>query len=1043
MKLALTLLLTFPVFAQPTATLNLTIYDSSGIPIPGARITVGYSVSPISAGFISDQNGHATVHLASGSYRITVESARATPLSQIVNVNAGQLIQLDLRLVQTPVPDPPLRPVLQSLRQAELEPGQPGGFMEGAPPYGVRGNQGFDAAGMRSQDNNFLVDGIDNNEIWTRAPALLLPSDSIAEVTLSTGVIPAEFGHALGATLAVGTEAGTNRFHGAAYEYFRNTRLNSRNFFDASSKPGQVSNQFGLSAGGRAHRGIYYFVNAEALRDRQELTVISTVPTALEKSGVFNTPIYDPATLYTADGLNYTRQPFAGNQIPLSRISPASEAVLALYPNPNLPGVANNYLYQPTAVNYDNQLLARSDATISARDTAFFRFNTDNPYQLSPSALPTSGSDYAQGAGDENMHTHAWSAAVSDAYVLSARIRNEFRAGASSVNLDAVANDRGVNASTLLGVPGLTSNGVPSIQPTGYTALGAYGPAPLQIRTVSAQIEDDVAWTTRHHAFHFGIQAIRRYADGNANALSNRGTFIFTPDFTSQPGTATGNSIASLLLGYPDEVRRDVQLTEYHIRDGEWSGYFQDQIRLFKRLSIEAGVRYQYLPPVGEASNQLDNFNFSRTDPALVSGSAGVGESRLAFAPRAGIALDLGTSQVKPTTKFLGNTIGKVLSYIISGPWVLRGGFSTNYDTGAYMFQTSLAQNAPYASRYDLINGEFATGSTLAQGLPTPAAIVPTTANLNATATPIYAIQPGAYTPYSEQWNLFLEHRILSRFVVQIGGLGSRGVHLYQAYNANQPAPGPYPFSAPREPYSPYDWRIDYLGFGGESSYYAGVTKLTGTFWRGIILQLNYAYSKSIDDAAAPGTDPVGQSVDPQSIFDPRTNRSVSSFNVPQRAVLLAQYQVPAQQPMLANWRINMLVTLQSGLPFTPQLATSTLNDGGYQLPDRVGNGALTSGRSYQQWFDASAFVIPAPYQYGNSGTNILTGPSLASVDLALARAFPYGRVRLTFRIDAYNILNRANFALPNRILDVDDTGVIDHTITPARQFQIGLRAQW
>ena len=138
MKFALTLLLSIPAFAQLSATLNLTIYDSSGIAIPGARITVGYSVSPISAGFISDQNGRATVHLASGSYRITVESASAVPLVQIVNVNGGQILELSLRLAETPVPDPPLRPADQALRQAELEPGQAGGFIEGAPPYGVR-----------------------------------------------------------------------------------------------------------------------------------------------------------------------------------------------------------------------------------------------------------------------------------------------------------------------------------------------------------------------------------------------------------------------------------------------------------------------------------------------------------------------------------------------------------------------------------------------------------------------------------------------------------------------------------------------------------------------------------------------------------------------------------------------------------------------------------------------------------------------------------------------------------------------------------------
>jgi hypothetical protein len=1057
-RLAFTLLIAVPVLAQLPATLNLTIYDAAGLPIPGARITVSFSVSAISVGLISDQNGRAVVHVASGSYRVTAESAVAIQVSQLVNVSAGQVVNLALRLSQTPVPDVPLRPVDLLLRQAEIEPGEPGGFIEGAPPYGILGDQAVNTEGQRSQNNNFLIDGFDNIDIWTRAPALLLPSDSISQVTLSTGFIPAEFGHALGATLALPTKSGSDQLHWGLYDYFQNSYINSRNFFDAFQKPGQVSNQFGLSIGGRAHRGIYFFLNGEALRDRDQLTVVSTVPTTAEKSGVFNVPIYDPTTISTPDGVNYSRQPFPNNKIPLSRIPQSSQAVLALYPNPNLPGVANNFLYSPTAVDYDNQFLARTDVTLTPRNTFFIRYNMDDPYQLSPSALPGSASDYAQGAGDENIRTHSWSAAFSDAHIITLAISNTFRLGISSANLNVVSNDQGVNASTLLGVPGLTTAGLPSIEPTGYTELGAFGPAPLQIRTESAQVEDDVAWTTRKHAFHFGFQAIRRYADGNASSWTDRGTFIFTPDYTSQPATPTGNSIASLLLGYPDEVRSDTQLSEYHIRDWEWSGYVQDQLRLGRRLTLEAGIRYQYFPPVSEAHNQLVNFNFSHADPALtqfagqsgVNDSAGLSALHFGFAPRAGFALNLGTARANPRTKLLGNPIGKMLADIFAGPWVLRGGFTTNFDTGAYMYQASLAQNPPYASRYDLINGEFALGSTLAQGLPPAVSIAPTTANLNASATPVYAIQRGDYTPYAEQWNLFLDHQILSRLAVEIGGIGSRGVHLFEAYNANQPAPGPYPFTAPREPYSPYDWPIDYFGFGGESSYWAGVAKLNGNIWHGIVLQLSYAYSKSIDDAATPAIDPQGRPDVPQNIGDPRANRAVSAFDVPQRAVLLGEYLIPFQQLMIANWRVDAQVTLQSGFPFTPQLATSTLNNGSYQLPDRVGSGALSSGRSYQEWFNTAltgpnaAFAIPPPYQYGDSGIDILRGPGLATVDLALARTFSLSRrLRLTLRLDAFNVLNRANFGLPDRILGVDDSGVIDHTITTARRFQLSVRVEW
>lgn len=1038
----LLVLFSLPGYSQDRgpATLTGAVYDSSGNPIPGARITVTQSGTRAVSQVVSDQNGRYIVGgLAPGSYRVSVESVLALEATGNVDVAAGQRAELILWVAEVPPPNPPLRPENQALRNAEVEFGQPGGFIEGYGVYGSRGNQGFDFAGLRSQENNFLVDGLDNNEIWTRAPALLLPSDSIADVAVTGGYMPAEFGHAAAATMSIATRAGSHQFHGAAFDYSENSALNAKNFFDGPDKPGAVSNQFGASLGGPIRHGWFFFVDAESLHDRQGMTILSTVPTAAEKAGYFgSTPIYNPLTLYTPDGIMYLRQPFSGNQIPLSQISGPSQALIALYPNPNLPGAADNFLYTPSALSNNKQFLGRSDSNITASNALFLRFNIDRPDQVSPGALPSGGSDPAQNAMDETTRTRSWSAAVSDTHVFRASLINELRAGASSVNLSAAANDQGVNASSLLGIPGLSSNGLPSIQATGYASLGAYGPVPLQITTRDFQFEDNVRWITRRHTFEFGFQAIRRDANGTASASSDRGTFVFTPDFTSQSGVPSGNSIASLLLGYPDEVSRDVQLSPYQIRDWEWSGFAQDQIRLGRRLTIQAGIRYSFYPPVTEANDHLVNFNFSRTVPELdqfagqsgLNGSAGLRASSLAFAPRIGFAYDLTGN---------GNT-------------VLRGGFSKNYDSGAYMTQAALAQNAPYASRYDLINGEFAVGSTLGQGLPVPAAIVPDTANLNATATPIYGIQPATPdTPYADVWNLFVEHRLRPRLILQAGATGSMGIHLYAGYNANQPEPAPYPFTAPRAPYNPYDWRINYLGFGGGSTYYGGVTKLAGEVRRGLVVQMSYSFSKSVDDSAAPGTFPESRPADPQNTFDARANRSLSTFDVEQRAVLAAQYAVPFHQRLLANWRINALVTLQTGLPFSPELATSTLNDGGYQLPNRVANGALPSGqRSYQHWFetdldgDDAAFVIPALYQFGNSGLDILRGPGLATADVSLARTFAvWEKLNLQFRLDEFNLLNRVNFGLPQRMLGVDSAGMIGYTMTPSRQAQVSLRLQW
>ena len=599
------------------ATLAGAVYDSSGNPIPGARVTAIQGGSGAATHVLSDQNGRYSIRgLAPGSYRVAVESVLAPQIAGDVNVIAGQRAELILRPAEVPPPNPPLRPENQALRNADVESGQLGGFIEGSGVYGSRGNQGFDVAGLRSPENNFLIDGLDNNEIWTRAPALLLPSDSIADVVVTGGYMPAEFGHAAAATMSIATRSGSSQFHGAAFDYSENAALNAKNFFDGPDKPGAVSNQFGASLGGPIRHGWTFFVDAESLHDRQGLTILSTVPTAAEKAGYFgSTPIYDPTTLYTTDGIIYKRLPFSGNQIPLTSISKQSQALIALYPNPNLAGVADNFLYSPSALFTNNQFLARSDANLTERNAVFLRFNIDRPDQVSPGALPSSASDAAQQADDETTRTRSWSAAASDTHVFRPSLINDVRAGVSSVILNAAANDQGVNSSSSLAIPGLSSNGLPSIQPTGYASLGAFGPAPLQIHTLSAQIEDNVTWITHRDIFQFGFQAIRRHADGTASGTSDRGNFVFTPDFTSEPGAPSGNSIASLLLGYPDEVSRDVQLTPYQIRDWEWSGFVQDQIRIGRRLTIQAGLRYSFYPPVTEANNHLVNFNFSRTVP--------------------------------------------------------------------------------------------------------------------------------------------------------------------------------------------------------------------------------------------------------------------------------------------------------------------------------------------------------------------------------------------------------------------------------------------
>jgi hypothetical protein len=224
-------------------------------------------------------------------------------------------------------------------------------------------------------------------------------------------------------------------------------------------------------------------------------------------------------------------------------------------------------------------------------------------------------------------------------------------------------------------------------------------------------------------------------------------------------------------------------------------------------------------------------------------------------------------------------------------------------------------------------------------------------------------------------------------------------------------------------------------------------------------LLATYRYAKALDDSTPPGTTQDSRPPTPQYIYNLRGNRSPSPFDVAQRVVAVASYDLPLQSGSrlfragFSNWRVSTVVTVQSGFPFTPQLAVNSLNNGGYQLPDRLGNGALPAAqRSYLDWFNTSlnpadpnrAFAIPALYQYGNSGFDILRGPGMATVDASLARTFALSeRLRLHARAEAFNLVNRTNLGLPGGILGVESAGAISHTSTPGRQFQMLIRLEW
>lgn len=1025
------------------------VVDSVGAPVPLARLSLARHATSIRRELVSDPSGkYRATGLPAGSYTITAWAALSgASAEENVVLREGQELEATITLGEARVADSDLplersNPLDLVRIMPEITPGQQGGNIEGWGPYGLRGNLGFNSYGQRSQDNGFLLDGADNNNAWVRGPLISPPLEEVGVVTVDAGALPAELGHAAGAAVRVTTRSGSSQFHESVFEYWRNSGLDARNFFDGA-KPGTAANRFGGSVGGPIRRERwFFFVDSEIQRERQGFTVTSTVPTLAQKAGDFGaTTIYDPLTIHEV-GINFDlRNPFPGNRIPLARIPQPSRDLATLYPDPLTPGPANNYAFASAFRQKSTAFGARSDYHSSSHGALYVKLSGGSLDGRSPLAFPDGGSDASQLAEGVSTQSNWEGGVVGHTLPISPSLVNELRASVILYNIHAEAG--GMDAPSVLRMPGLSADGLPYFNVSGFTSLGTPGGAPFAIRQTAYDLSDQIAWKTARHSWTFGIQAVRRHLDGNASEWSSRGALFFTPDFTSQPGIAeTGDSFASLLLGFPSEVRRDVQFQPYSLRGWELAAFAQDSIRLGRKLTIEAGVRYSLDPPVTEAAGRVVNFNFSLPAPALdVSGGyAGVGYKELALAPRIGFAWDARGD----------------------GSAVLRGGFSQTYDgSGSYIAIGALARNPPFASRLDLVNGTFQTGPNLTDGLPQVSAIAPADpAGFGRVRGAVYAIQQAHYTPYSDQWVLSLDLRPRQGLALEIDGMGSMGIHLYARFDANQPYPAPTPYNFLRYPFEPFHSRIDYLSFAGGSTYYGGVVKAKGQLSSGLQFQAGYAYAKALDDATAPGTDQQSRPAIAQFVYNPRGARSPSPYDIAQRLVATASYDLPFRGHglngglgVLTNWRVYAIATAQTGLPFTPELSTNSLNDGGFQLPDRVGNGALPAdGRSYLRWFNTSlnpndparAFQIPNLYRFGNSGFDILRGPGMVNVDAALARRIPIReRLWLDLRVEAFNLLNRTNFALPNRILGTESTGVINHTATPARQLQLTARVEW
>src|SRR5436190_7516483 len=613
-----------------------------------------------------DQHIRINVKLAVGSLTEMMTVSASAPLVQTSSSELGTTVQEE-QIKTLPLNGRNFVSLTRTVPGVVR--GIPGANIDGAGSLAWRASASFSANGQRPRDNNYMLDGIDNNETWLQTVVLFPSVDALDEFKLQTSTYSAEFGRSLGGVVNLQIKSGSNARHGSLFEFLRNDAFDANNYFNSRAgrpKPDFSQHQFGGTSGGPIVKDqTFYFFDYQGYRVKQGATYLSTVPSLKMRQGDFselNRVIYDPRT-----GL-----PFAGNVVPISRFDPTAKNILEqLIPEPNTAGavsasgqVINNYLINPTIQRQDNQIDLKVDHSLTSNNRFFTRYSFEKTHRVLPATLPHGDAGFTFGAGDGNIK--AQGLAFNDTHTFSSNWLNEFRFGWSSIKFLMTPIDYGTNIAQTVGIPGVNLGEVTSalsqimFNNGGMRNLGSNGNQPLITNQNDFQFFDNVTRVAGKHTMKAGGSITHRSRE-ILNADTIVGRFDFSQNQTSNcagitsgctPLSNSGFDVASFLLGYASNASRTFfDPGTYTELRPEFAAYFQDDMRLTDRLTVNAGLRWDVYVPWVEQDNKQANFDPSTgrfvvaSDDAVINGVQ-VGRylqtySRRDFGPRLGFAYDL------------------------------------------------------------------------------------------------------------------------------------------------------------------------------------------------------------------------------------------------------------------------------------------------------------------------------------------------------------------------------------------------------------------
>ena len=1111
-------LLIFPAFVTGQVTTGAIVglvTDASGSAVPGAVVTVTNLDTNISAKFPSDSNGnYVATPLLIGRYSVALEAKgfKREFLPNVI-VNVQDRIRLDFQLqvgaiaetveVQSTAPlleadTSSLGQVVDSQRIVDLPLNgryftrlavltagtapTPSGALDAS-------TGGFSANGVRPYQNDYILDGVDNNslapDLSSQSSFVVGPApDAISEFRVQTSTMSAEFGRSGAAVLNVNIKSGTNQLHGTGYDFIRNSYFDAKNYFDSGTAPIPPfkQNQFGFSIGGplelpKVYNGknkTFFFFDYQATRVRSSTTSVSTVPPLAWRTGDFSgyQTIFDPkSTVINADG-SASRTPFPNNQIPASDFDPVAAKLIALFPAPNIPGnispagPSNNFLTNPADIKNIDQFDVRFDHKISDSDSVFGRFSFSDHNENNGGAIPPpldSGS-----FGDVNYFNNTRAAAISETHIFTPQLVNEFRMGFNQASIQVQQRNANVNVSQEFGIPGVPYSpgygGLPFFDIEDLTQFGSS----LYLPTVESQdifqIVDGLSWVKGRHSLKFGAE-LRPIVDVPwSQPPEARGAFGFNGNATRDPNNLsnTGLGTADFLLGLPYDqsgITSISSIVKDHFQQPGYFLYVQDDFKMTKKLTLNFGLRYEFVGHATERDNNMANFIQSTDTLQIVAGNNTPLPST--FYPEVTVERN-GSRQLVPNNHLdFAPRFG--FAYSLTPKTVLRGGygiFYSSYEVGPLSFPNP-GNNPPFYAQTDYSALSVVTPNPivnqLSQGFPANALSAPT-------SFLVYSLDPNFKNPYVQQFNFSIQRELGWHSVLDLTYAGSKGTRLYEYRPANEATPtadDTSPINSRREfPFIPESF--DYWCSCGSSTYHSFQTKLEKRFSNGLSFLGAYTFSKAIDEQsnASLGFLYSSSQATPGGGFRdgryPSEEKGLADFNVADRFVYSMSYEIPyghgkafgansnaLVNGLLGGWELQNITSLQTGSPRTIVANIGESNADGENRPDAVANVPIQPANAGPfNWLNQNAFTTATPGTFGNVGRNTAPTMGVISVDLSLFKDFSIReRAKLQFRGEFFNLPNHPNFQVFSLNTESGQSGFGQYSAAaPSRQIQLALK---